>query len=75
MGAGLSGPTCAYLLHAAGRQVAVIEASGHIASRTGPLTELHDHASHDGAAALFGFVGWPTSYARSGQTPPGDPRS
>jgi monoamine oxidase len=33
--------------------------SGRIASRTGPLTEVHDHVSRDGAAALFGFVGWP----------------
>jgi monoamine oxidase len=33
--------------------------SGRIASRTGPLTEVHDHTSYDGQAALFGFVGWP----------------
>jgi len=33
--------------------------SGRIASRTGPLTEVHDHVSYHGTAALFGFVGWP----------------
>lgn len=33
--------------------------SGRIASRIGPLAEVHDHSSLDGQAALFGFVGWP----------------
>jgi monoamine oxidase len=33
--------------------------SGRIASRTGPLVEVHDHCAADGSAALFGFVGWP----------------
>jgi monoamine oxidase len=33
--------------------------SGRIASRIGPLTEVHDHSSATGQAALFGFVGWP----------------
>ncbi len=40
--------------------------SGRIASRLGPLVEVHDHSGHSGAddagsaqAALFGFVGWP----------------
>lgn len=32
--------------------------SGRIASRTGPLAEVHDHTPHDEAVgALFGFVG------------------
>lgn len=36
--------------------------SGRIASRVGPLMEVHDHCSTDGeTAALFGFVGWPHS--------------
>jgi len=34
--------------------------SGKIASRLGPLVEVHDHSGIDGTpAALFGFVGWP----------------
>ncbi len=34
--------------------------SGRVASRPGPLAEVHDHSSEDGhLAALFGFVGWP----------------
>lgn len=33
--------------------------SGRIASRIGPLAEVHDHSSANGQAALFGFVGWP----------------
>lgn len=33
--------------------------SGRIASRIGPLTEVHDHSSAGGQAALFGFVGLP----------------
>jgi len=34
--------------------------SGRIASRIGPLAEVHDHCGNDGSpAALFGFVGWP----------------
>lgn len=34
--------------------------SGRVASRAGPLAEIHDHCSADGdEAALFGFVGWP----------------
>ena len=33
--------------------------SGRIASRIGPLTEVHDHSSATGQAALFGFVGLP----------------
>jgi monoamine oxidase len=33
--------------------------SGRIASRIGPLTEVHDHSAPDGPPALFGFVGWP----------------
>ncbi len=34
--------------------------SGRVASRVGPLMEVHDHCSVDGqTAALFGFVGWP----------------
>lgn len=33
--------------------------SGRIASRIGPLTEVHDHSSADGQAALFGFIGLP----------------
>jgi monoamine oxidase len=33
--------------------------SGRIASRTGPLAEVHDHSSASGQAALFGFIGWP----------------
>lgn len=34
--------------------------SGRIASRIGPLVEVHDHSDEDGLpAALFGFVGWP----------------
>ena len=33
--------------------------SGRVASRDGPLTEVHDHTSADNnSAALFGFVGW-----------------
>ena len=34
--------------------------SGRVASRTGPLVEIHDHTPADATfAALFGFVGWP----------------
>lgn len=33
--------------------------SGRIASRIGPLTEVHDHSSTRGQAALFGFIGLP----------------
>ena len=33
--------------------------SGRIASRIGPLTEVHDHSTPAGQPALFGFVGWP----------------
>ena len=33
--------------------------SGRIASRIGPLTEVHDHSSAEGRAALFGFIGLP----------------
>lgn len=34
--------------------------SGRIASRIGPMTEVHDHGSADGeTAALFGFLGLP----------------
>jgi monoamine oxidase len=33
--------------------------SGRIASRNGPLTEVHDHSIPGGPATLFGFVGWP----------------
>lgn len=34
--------------------------SGRIASRLGPLVEVHDHSGINGTpAALFGFVGWP----------------
>lgn len=34
--------------------------SGRIASRLGPLIEVHDHSGINGTpAALFGFVGWP----------------
>ncbi|OZB18741.1 MAG: amine oxidase [Rhodobacterales bacterium 34-62-10] len=33
--------------------------SGRIASRIGPLTEMHDHSAANGQPALFGFVGWP----------------
>ncbi|MDE3238667.1 MAG: FAD-dependent oxidoreductase [Paracoccaceae bacterium] len=33
--------------------------SGRVASRTGPLVEVHDHSPGDaGHGALFGFVGW-----------------
>lgn len=32
--------------------------SGRIASRIGPLTEVHDHTFPGGQPALFGFVGW-----------------
>ncbi len=33
--------------------------SGRVASRAGPLVEMHDHSPEDGAfGALFGFVGW-----------------
>ena len=33
--------------------------SGRIASRTGPLVEVHDHTPASGSiGALFGFVGW-----------------
>ena len=36
--------------------------SGRIASRVGPLMEVHDHCSADGeTAALFGFIGWPSA--------------
>ena len=33
--------------------------SGRIASRIGPLAEVHDHSAAQGQPALFGFVGWP----------------
>ncbi|MEP0942778.1 MAG: FAD-dependent oxidoreductase [Rhizobiaceae bacterium] len=34
--------------------------SGRIASRLGPMVEIHDHCGENGLpAALFGFVGWP----------------
>lgn len=33
--------------------------SGRIASRTGPLFEVHDHTTSGGAPALFGFVATP----------------
>ena len=33
--------------------------SGRIASRIGPLAEVHDHSTPDGQPALFGFVAWP----------------
>lgn len=33
--------------------------SGRIASRLGPLVEVHDHCAAAGQPALFGFVGWP----------------
>lgn len=34
--------------------------SGRIASRVGPLAEVHDHCSEDErVSSLFGFVGWP----------------
>ena len=34
--------------------------SGRIASRSGPLVEVHDHSGELGSpAGLFGFVGWP----------------
>lgn len=33
--------------------------SGRIASRIGPLAEVHDHSTAQGRPALFGFVGWP----------------
>lgn len=33
--------------------------SGRIASRLGPMTEVHDHSSAMGQPALFGFIGWP----------------
>ncbi len=33
--------------------------AGRIASRTGPLVEVHDHSANRGTpAAVFGFVGW-----------------
>lgn len=33
--------------------------SGRVASRIGPLVEIHDHSPEDaGFGALFGFVGW-----------------
>ena len=36
--------------------------SGRVASRTGPLVEVHDHCpAHGRGAALFGFVGWPVA--------------
>ncbi|WP_211301039.1 flavin monoamine oxidase family protein [Aliiruegeria haliotis] len=34
--------------------------SGRVASRIGPLVEVHDHSpEHAASGALFGFVGWP----------------
>ncbi len=34
--------------------------SGRVASRVGPLVEIHDHCAPDAKeAALFGFIGWP----------------
>jgi monoamine oxidase len=33
--------------------------SGRVASREGPLVEIHDHSPARGGGALFGFVGWP----------------
>ncbi len=39
--------------------------SGRIASRIGPLTEVHDHTGADNTpAALFGFVGWSAEQRR-----------
>lgn len=36
--------------------------SGHVASRSGPLAEIHDHSPDDAAfGALFGFVSWSPS--------------
>lgn len=40
--------------------------SGRVASRVGPLVEIHDHCSTGGKeAALFGFVGWPHTVRHS----------
>ena len=40
--------------------------SGRIASRFGPLAEVHDHTAVDNApAALFGFVGWSPEQRRA----------
>ncbi|NRB18742.1 MAG: FAD-dependent oxidoreductase [Rhodobacteraceae bacterium] len=40
--------------------------SGRVASRVGPLVEVHDHSGVDGTpAALFGFVGWPPEQRRN----------
>jgi monoamine oxidase len=40
--------------------------SGRVASRFGPLVEVHDHSGVDGTpAALFGFVGWPPEQRRN----------
>lgn len=40
--------------------------SGRVASRVGPLAEVHDHTEASGApAALFGFVGWPPAARRA----------
>ncbi|NKB56491.1 MAG: FAD-dependent oxidoreductase [Alphaproteobacteria bacterium] len=40
--------------------------SGRVASRIGPLAEIHDHCSPDvKESALFGFIGWPHSARQS----------
>ena len=40
--------------------------SGRVASRIGPMVEIHDHCGPDGhPAALFGFIGRPPSMRRS----------
>ena len=40
--------------------------SGRIFSRTGPLTETHDHSGPDGKpAAIYGFIGWPSDQRRA----------
>lgn len=39
--------------------------SGRIASRLGPLAEVHDHCAAGGEAALFGFVGLPHEARRA----------
>jgi monoamine oxidase len=40
--------------------------SGRVASRTGPLVEVHDHTGADNTlGALFGFVGWSPEQRRT----------
>ena len=40
--------------------------SGRVASRVGPMFEVHDHCGADGQpAALFGFVGWSPKQRKS----------